>query len=391
METLSLSPFSHAECDPGARSELVALLLARHAQHHTAGFLSRRAESIGVASSGLLATLERWSIGPATPAQALGFPLALSPFHNKLHEPVWVAAMAALHLHAAGYEGEWRATFARPASLRFAGMVTPPVRSVAIAAAEGNASLELLAADGETLTLRVRPCDPGEYPEDWIPLRSLDPGTAGRTWIVLDKSAYGILPTRSPLGYSRQRGAATVRTLERAAALLENHAASHLAWVTDLTWAILPVAKPDATPGSSTSTSSPGLIGIPHISFPLDPMQVAELLVHETSHQYYHCAQIYAEPCNDEDKALYWSPYASKERPIDRILIAFHAFANVVLLYRAMLAGGMARDRDRAERAIATNLPMLTNLSEALSRSPGLTDVGRSLFEPLRSRLFSDS
>ncbi len=90
------------------------------------------------------------------------------------------------------------------------------------------------------------------------------------------------------------------------------------------------------------------------------------------------------------DDALYWSPYVQKNRPIDRILIAFHDFANIVLFYRKCLAAGVGDDLSQtAEMEIASNLE---HLVAAERLSPGSrvdsSPTGRGSFEPLRDELF---
>jgi HEXXH motif-containing protein len=187
--------------------------------------------------------------------------------------------------------------------------------------------------------------------------------------------------------YSQQSNRKVAAALGLAGELLQQYAPGFLAWVTDADWAVAAILDPGDN--RCTSFSSRGMLGVPFISFPLGPLLTAELLVHETSHNYYHCAQLAAEPCNDKDTALYPSPYVQMDRPIDRILIAFHAFANIVLLYRTMLAAGLEEQSDAAEAAITGHLPILTRFSEVLTQSPGLTAVGRAIFEPLRDRLLA--
>jgi len=45
---------------------------------------------------------------------------------------------------------------------------------------------------------------------------------------------------------------------------------------------------------------------------------------------------------------LYYSAGVRRDRPLDRILLAYHAFANVLLMYRDVLRGGL--DVERYER-----------------------------------------
>jgi HEXXH motif-containing protein len=378
METIDLAPFSRPDHDALARRSLLELLLVEHAQHQTNQFLSRAAPRIAEASSGLLATLSTWAAGPATLAQAQGFPLALATFHKADHDPVWVAALAATHLHAEGFEGDWCATFARPSALRFATFVTPALRKVAVSARAGEVSFK---PDGHVSAAQVLSCMP---PDGWLPLRSAHLGHG--TLKVFDGETGAVLPIVNEYGYAPQPTLEVVQTLERAGALLHRFAPGFLTWVTDSVWGLVPIRNQN---NLTSSLSTRTLYGVPFIGFPVEPMLAAELLVHEASHQYYHYVQLRTEPCNNKDTSLYPSPYAKKGRTIDWILVAFHAFANIVLLYREMLAAGLDEGQDTAKGGIAYHLPILTAFSDALTQSPGLTEAGRMLFEPLREQLIA--
>ena len=168
--------------------------------------------------------------------------------------------------------------------------------------------------------------------------------------------------------------------------LTSNFAAEYGPWIEDVLWALFPVCPPNGQGYSSGSVK--GLYGIIYESFPVSPLHAAEGLIHEACHQYYHLAQLETLFANGQDTRLYWSPYPKQDRPIDRILLAFHAFANLVLFYRACLAGGMPFETERAEVEISFHIDNLRPLSEALEQSPGLTADGRALFEAIRERLF---
>jgi HEXXH motif-containing protein len=149
---------------------------------------------------------------------------------------------------------------------------------------------------------------------------------------------------------------------------------------------VVPLPRPSVD--ATQSFSVQGLNGIVFASFPAPALKIAELLVHECSHQFYHFGQLDTLFTNGMDAQLYWSPYVQKERPIDRIFIAFHAFANIVLFYRACLSAGMSEGHEHVEQTIKSNLGHLGPMSGYLERSPGLSPTGRGLFEPLREKLF---
>jgi HEXXH motif-containing protein len=385
VEPLDFAAFSHPDHAPAMRRTLLEQLLTRDAQARTSRFLRRAAARLDDATSGLQAILSQWAAAPASLGQALGYPLAWETFRQLALDPAWVAAMAVLHLHAAGFDGEWRARFAHAAPLRWGDRMTPPMLGLSAAMQAGELHLKATARDGSVAVVRGPAAGLAAPPAGWRHLPSARLG--GRRLVVLGRWSEPVLPAAADDEYSPLENQEIVATLEQAGALLQEFAPEYLGWVMDADWAAVALRRPGDN--MLTSFSTRGLPGVPFLSFPVEPLLAAELLVHETSHHYYHCAQLYGEPCNDRDTALYPSPYVNKDRPIDRILIAFHAFANIVLLYRSIVDAGPDECRDKAEAAIAQHVPILTRFSAALTRSPGLTPLGRALFEPLRDRLFA--
>jgi HEXXH motif-containing protein len=365
--------FSHAAFDAGARRALCEKLIIKSARNHTARLLRENREALARSSSGLVEMLSGWCHAEPTFAEAMGLPLALATLRDSEHDPVWIAALSAAHLHSLGREGKWHASFASPAPLAFGSKVTPPVRDVRVAANGGGVEISL---DGSAAA------SPDALETTWpegitvgakrVPL--LGPVTQA-TYPVQDNDAYAEVPHES-----------VCHDLNEAVSILRQWAPSYLRWVEDALSAVVPIRPYDGTRTQSFSVQS--LNGVVYASFPTAPLKVAELLVHETSHQYFHYSQFNTLFTNGLDRELYWSPYMQMDRPLDRILIAYHAFANIVQFYRECLATGMVTDRDLAEREIAFNLTHLGPMTRHLENSRGLSAAGRSLFEPLRDALY---
>jgi HEXXH motif-containing protein len=86
------------------------------------------------------------------------------------------------------------------------------------------------------------------------------------------------------------------------------------------------------------------------------------------------------------DPALYYSPIRHTGRPIRWILIAYHAFANVLLFYRCCAANGLDKDPYcRLNEKVL--VPQLEQLEGALRKSRALTPLGRALWEPLAAKI----
>jgi HEXXH motif-containing protein len=386
MDVLDFRPFSHPGFRPETRRPLLTQLLIRDAQLRARSFVRRSGAEVGARSSGLVETLAAWGAAAATLSEAKGFPLAFRVYRDPKLDLVWVAAMSAAHLHAAGHEGEWRATFASPAPLLWGSLMTPPLRGLSVSARKDEARLHMVREDGGESSLTLPASAPPAPAEGWSELSVADLGARGRKLVIFDAATHHVSPLKDSYEYTVEQTSGVAKTLEQAGLLLEAYAPAYLDWAADAAYGLVPIKQPGEDTVKSVSFAD--LFGIPYISFPIPPIKLAEALVHEPSHQYFHYVQIDTLLTNGRDKALYPSPYVNKDRPIDRILVAFHAFANITLFYRACLTGGLPEGREKAEREIAFHLPILTQFSEALGRTPGLTEAGRALFEPLRERLF---
>jgi HEXXH motif-containing protein len=118
------------------------------------------------------------------------------------------------------------------------------------------------------------------------------------------------------------------------------------------------------------------------ISFPALSVRVAEGLIHESSHPLFHFALLDTLFANGQDQRLYYSPYRRADRPIDRILLAFHAFANVALFYRRLRT--VPEFKDLAAAEIESHRELLAPMATVLEQSDGLTPDGRAFFEAIQ-------
>ena len=127
--------------------------------------------------------------------------------------------------------------------------------------------------------------------------------------------------------------------------------------------------------------------GVVRLSLAHDPATIAELLVHEASHAYFHLlAQ--AGPVDDgSDRALYYSPFKGATCPIGVILLTYHAFANVVLLYRTLLRTCAPLSKRHVLGEVSDTLSKLEPLESALSSTRALTPRGMTVWSALKERL----
>jgi hypothetical protein len=351
--------------DPAARRALAAQLLVEDAQIRTRSFLSAHADALR-ASRGLADFLATWAESPtASHADARGFPIALSVFRSPQVDPLWAAVASAVHLSARGHQGQWRATLSGARSFIVGEVLALGARNLHC----DPEGLHLVGDDGREV--RREPIERVELGARGIVVL----GRSNRSFLPSPLEEMGIADTLEPIERVRS-------TLDEALLMIRSHAPAYLAWIEDAVDAIIPVLPPAGGYGSG---SEAGLHGIIHASFPIRPLGLAESLVHEASHQYFHIAELDTLMSNGQDTRLYLNPYTHKERPIGRILLAFHAFANVALLYRACLEGGVLE----AKKELEVHLESGEGFDAALRGSDGLTPSGRVLYQAIRGALFA--
>jgi HEXXH motif-containing protein len=111
--------------------------------------------------------------------------------------------------------------------------------------------------------------------------------------------------------------------------------------------------------------------------------RVADALVHEASHQYANLVSLAFPLSNGTDSKLYYSALARRERPIDRVLFAFHAAGNIALFYADALKGGRSECAYNYKWAVEC----ANSLREPIEQTTGLTDVGLGVYRPLAAAL----
>ncbi len=168
-----------------------------------------------------------------------------------------------------------------------------------------------------------------------------------------------------------------------AAALLRLYAPEYLRWVDRVMRYIIPLKG-----GSNriVSGSTRGQSGVSHISVDAGAAEIAEMLVHELAHHYYYLITRLQPVHDGSDENLYYSPIKQRGRPIYFIHLAYHAFANVLLLGEKCRRSGYDPDGYFANNE-RTLVPQLAKLEEALRTTHSLTPVGFALWEPLSERV----
>ena len=168
-----------------------------------------------------------------------------------------------------------------------------------------------------------------------------------------------------------------------ALALLERVAPAHAAWVCCVLKEITPLGRPAAN--TIASNSSALRMGGIDLAVPADALETAEMLVHECTHQYFHMAS-WLGPTVVPEAGSYYSPLKGCHRPLDRILLGYHAFGNAMMVFDRLAADGLQADIQVRWETVSG---YLRELAVPLRDGEELSELGQALFDPLRSQLVS--
>lgn len=133
------------------------------------------------------------------------------------------------------------------------------------------------------------------------------------------------------------------------------------------------------------SGSEEGLCGMVYISDSKDVLSLGEMLVHEASHNYFYLITRLGEPVIHSQE-MYYSPFVNSMRSLERILLGYHAFANVYLYYKACMQV-FPDQRDVCLERMKMTLEDVKSVEVHLKESDKLTSIGQGLAEPLMREL----
>jgi HEXXH motif-containing protein len=174
---------------------------------------------------------------------------------------------------------------------------------------------------------------------------------------------------------------AAAAQIEDALALLRDVAPEYHDWVTCLLKEITPLRRP--APNMIASNSSALRMGGIDLATPASATETVEMLVHECTHQYYHMCSWMGSTVVPDAKP-YFSPLKQCERPLDRILLGYHAFGNAMIVFDRLAGKGMAADIQDRWRTVSAYMDQLVT---PLRDPAQLSELGVALFAPLHARL----
>ncbi|MBZ9850017.1 hypothetical protein LB565_18705 [Mesorhizobium sp. CA14] len=280
------------------------------------------------------------------------------------------AVSLAFHALASGVSSEFHASSERNFRPMWRGCLIQPTKSIHVWRRGSKAAI---AKDGSVTSLPPDSCVEGHNCLPTI-------GSENIHLTLLSQEAANRIGCPTPPSLAPNDILLATQNVSAALDILERHAPIFARWVGRVMAFIVPADGPHGLMQSSSSRQWPG---VAVISFRCDAVAIAEMLVHEATHQYFNILLMIDPVTDGTDGRLYYSPMRKCERPIEMILLAYHAFANVLMFYRECRRSGLM-DAGYCERNEQELVPDLRKLEDALMKTNSLTEVGEALWRPFR-------
>ncbi len=288
-----------------------------------------------------------------------------------------IAAALAFALHIRGVPGAWFLKLPVPVTLRFGCWLLPLADEITVEATERNVLIAVKASGKQRSAFfrRTR--------AEWTGEGSIRMPAARMGWLPI-----AVVHDYAPPGFEEEINLDMLQPVaarrlavacRSAIKIIDQYAPIYSAWVRRVVRFIVPLYSQPGYLRSGSDSFLPGMISICHQS---DPSMIAEMLVHEATHQYYYILARLGGVTDGSDQAIYYSPIKKTGRPLDKILLAYHAFANVEILSRLFIENGL-KECHHARRNVVDLGKQLDEMEQFLRNSSTLTPIGRGLCEPL--------
>jgi hypothetical protein len=293
------------------------------------------------------------------------------------------AAAFALIASAKGFGGEWQLELSKATKFFWDDWALPGCDKLTVISNDANASIKLSLNGDQTQIFFVRSLDGWKCQTPAGAVRLPSFGSGRRRLVLLpqyatldsevfdDVSALA-LETFSP---------ALIEVLTQTLDLLEEHLPHYFDWIVRI---IRRVVVLHTERNALHSGSPENQYGTILISDNFRVLSLAEMLIHEASHQYLELLNKLGPAVDPGHTELYFSPVKQCDRPLDKILLAYHAFANVMLFYRGVTECGLADSRFAKFRNVLND--ELRQLEQPLLENSAILPIGRALVEPLIKR-----
>ena len=173
--------------------------------------------------------------------------------------------------------------------------------------------------------------------------------------------------------------------IEDAVEILRHCGPAYYAWIVAVLREVVPLAKPGRGTSSSSHVAYPGQL---RISARGSRIEYVNMLVHECSHQYFNLMQSFV-PVVRPDAPEVYSALKECNRPLEKVLLGFHAVGNMLFAYEALLDSGAPVETNEIflERDAAAEIAVSLYDSLEPHWDSHLEQAGRELYVPMRDWL----
>ncbi|GLV55779.1 hypothetical protein KDH_26230 [Dictyobacter sp. S3.2.2.5] len=370
-------------------NDFLEIITVTYAQELCRRFLARFGADLQRRSSGLLAFFEAWLEHEKATFDTV-WNLAFGEVKQALisgsqNDYVRTAAALALQLQYSSNNqltNEWSLQLTTPTRLKWGRWLLPTADWLTVSSKSRQVTIRL-RYQGEEKQVTFRRDNEGWNGEDAEQLPQINTGQRRIDVLHLNALNYS---TFDDIICNLAQNPTPDEVPDRCQAaimLLRDHADIYLPWVECVVRYIIPLQSKNDFVFSGSYADRPGVVTI---SFPAPLAALAEMLVHEATHQYFHLLSCVGDVDDGSDSTLYYSPIKQRGRPIRAILLAYHAFANVLLFYRLCQEKGLSDDGYCYQQE-KNLLPQLKQLEDSLHTTRALTPLGLALWKPLAERV----
>ncbi len=366
--------------EPFHEGFLDAVVVA-HARESVRRFLDRLAGEVRPTSDGLVPALERWLGTPASLEDVWDVAFGRLGVESREGAPpdaTHRAAAAGLRIAERGAAAEWEARLDPGVRLTVGASLLPGGDRLRVRSNSRRLEIELRRGRRSWRWALPRPGRSASRLDDAEPLSFARVGEKSRI-LVLREGAPG-LDTSVEEAVADRDPDSMAPPLEAVLRLVGRHSPRYLRWIERLVRQVLPLRD---APGMTTSSTAEWRPGVLYLANRPDPAALAEMLLHEASHQYMYVLRRLGPLDDGSDPALYPSPLSGRMRPLATIVLAYHAVGNILLFCRESPDDSRLRPRRIEEEYAAARAAY----ERVLTGSRALTRLGAALWEPLYERL----
>jgi len=295
------------------------------------------------------------------------------------------AVAFALMAGAKGFGGEWQLELSNATRFFWDDWALPDCDKLMVISNDADAIIKLSLDGDQTQVSFVRSLDEWKCQTPAQAVRLPSFGTGKHRLVLLPRYAApdsGILHDVDDAALVLETfSPALIEILTQTLDLLEEHLPHYFDWVVHI---IRRVAVVHFERNVLYSGSHEHQYGTIHISDNSRVLSLAEMLIHEASHQYFELLNKLGPTVDPGHTELYYSPVKKCDRPLHKILFAYHAFANVMLFYRGVAECGLADSCSAKFQNVLND--ELRQLEQPLLENDAILPIGRALVEPLIER-----